>query len=78
MVRVVRETDGTVTLDRTGKKPGRGTYVCARTDCLEAALRRRALERSLKGPVPVDLWDVLRAYLEETEKGISQESDKKL
>jgi hypothetical protein len=52
LVRVVRQkaADGTVTVlvDRTGKANGRGAYVCSRVACVEAALKQRKFERSLK------------------------------
>jgi uncharacterized protein len=44
-------------VDRTGRQPGRGAYVHAKTDCLETARKRRALERALGAPVPAELWD---------------------
>lgn len=48
MVRVVRAPDGAVSVDTTGKKAGRGAYLCLQRSCWEAALKRRALDRALK------------------------------
>jgi uncharacterized protein len=48
MVRVVRTTDGAVVVDPTGKKSGRGAYLCPLQPCWQGALRRKALERALK------------------------------
>lgn len=48
MVRVVRAPDGTVGVDSTGKKSGRGAYLCLQADCWQTALKRHALERALK------------------------------
>ncbi|MBQ9696493.1 MAG: YlxR family protein [Oscillospiraceae bacterium] len=48
LIRVVRGPDGTVSLDPTGKKPGRGAYVCRRGDCLTRAIRQKQLERQLE------------------------------
>jgi predicted RNA-binding protein YlxR (DUF448 family) len=48
MVRVVRTTDGTVVVDPTGKRSGRGAYVCGVRECWDVALRRKALDRALK------------------------------
>ena len=47
LLRIVRTTDGTVEVDRTGKKNGRGAYLCAREECLNKALKIRALNRAL-------------------------------
>jgi len=48
LVRVVRGPDGSVTIDPSGKKSGRGAYVCDSPECWQAALRRGALSRGLK------------------------------
>ena len=47
LLRIVRTADGTVEVDRTGKKNGRGAYLCAREECLNKALTIRALNRAL-------------------------------
>jgi predicted RNA-binding protein YlxR (DUF448 family) len=48
MVRVVRTTDGPVEVDPTGKRSGRGAYLCRLPECWQAGLRRKALDRALK------------------------------
>ena len=48
LVRVVRAPDGSVSIDPTGKKSGRGAYLCDSPECWQAALRRGALSRALK------------------------------
>ncbi len=48
LVRVVRLADNRLAVDPTGKKAGRGAYVCAQQECWEMALGRRALERALR------------------------------
>jgi len=52
LIRVVRTPDGMVVIDPTGKKSGRGAYLCRRQGCWELGLKRGVLERALKGPVP--------------------------
>lgn len=47
LVRIVRGPDGTVTVDWRGKAPGRGAYIGPSRECLQLALQRQALERSL-------------------------------
>ncbi|MDD3213907.1 MAG: YlxR family protein [Eubacteriales bacterium] len=47
LLRAVRAPDGEVSLDATGKKAGRGAYVCYNVDCLKKALKQRQLDRAL-------------------------------
>ena len=48
LLRVVRTPDGHVLLDATGKKSGRGAYICARLSCWETALKRKRLEQEFE------------------------------
>ncbi len=48
LIRVVRSPEGEVSLDPTGKKPGRGAYVCRQGECLQRAIKQRQLERQLQ------------------------------
>jgi len=48
LIRLVRGPDGHVGVDATGKRPGRGAYLCHDRACWEAAVKRRAIERALK------------------------------
>lgn len=52
LVRVVRTPAGAIELDLTGRKAGRGAYVCPDPDCLKAAVKGKKLERALEAPVP--------------------------
>ena len=52
MLRVVRGTDGEVSLDFSGKLNGRGAYVCPDSECLKKARKSRALERCLEVTIP--------------------------
>jgi len=55
MVRVVRQPDGSVVLDRTGTLEGRGAYLCADGSCWGTALKRSALQRALRTSLPTEL-----------------------
>ena len=57
MLRVVKSPDGTVFLDKTGKLPGRGAYVCDDTKCIEKALKSGKISRTLKTKIPEGLFD---------------------
>ena len=64
MIRVVRGTDGTVSLDFGGKMNGRGAYICPNPDCLKKAQRSKALERSLETPIPEEVYERLTREIE--------------
>lgn len=64
MIRVVRGTDGTVSLDFGGKRNGRGAYVCPDPECLKKARKSRALERCLEVPIPEEVYDRLEKEME--------------
>lgn len=63
MIRIVRTPEGTVEIDKTGKKSGRGVYICPTADCLEKAYKEHRLERSLKAKVSEDIYAALRQEL---------------
>ena len=64
LIRVVRGTDGNVSLDFGGKAPGRGAYLCPDPECLKKAQRSKALERSLEVPIPQEVYDRLAREME--------------
>ncbi len=59
LIRIVRGTDGVVSLDFSGKKNGRGAYICPDPACLKKAQKARSLERSLEVPIPQEVFDRL-------------------
>ncbi len=59
LLRVVRTPEGTVCYDPTGKANGRGAYVCARRECIEAAKKRKSFARALKMEAPDELFEEL-------------------
>ncbi len=63
LVRVVRNDSGEFSVDFTGKKPGRGAYICPNLECLEKAKRTKGLERSFKTSVPEEVYDSFRKEL---------------
>ncbi len=61
LIRVVRTPEGVVTIDKTGRKNGRGAYLCRDSlPCLEKAVKTKMLERSLETPIGADVYDRLR------------------
>lgn len=63
LVRVVKSPEGAFSLDFTGKKQGRGAYICADEECLEKARKSKGLERSFKEKVPSEVYDELKKEL---------------
>ncbi len=64
LLRVVRSPSGEVTLDMTGKKSGRGAYVCRSEKCIERALSRGLLSKHLDCPIPDEVKEALAAEVE--------------
>lgn len=56
LVRVVRSPQGEISLDLTGKKAGRGAYLCASAACLAKARKAKRLERAFAAPVPEEVY----------------------
>lgn len=65
LVRVVRSPEGEVSLDLTGRKNGRGAYICRSAECLKKARKQRALERALQQPISDELFEQMLAQIEE-------------
>ena len=59
MIRVIRTKEGEFLLDATGKKNGRGAYICPTEECLKKAVRNKGLERSFKQSIPADRKSVV-------------------
>lgn len=59
LVRVVKNAEGEISLDITGKKAGRGAYVCRDTACLKKARKSRRIEKSFACRIPDEVYDRL-------------------
>ena len=66
MIRVVRTPEGEVTLDFSGKKNGRGAYLCPNPDCLKKAIKAKSLDRSLEVTIPQEVYDRLTVEMEDS------------
>ena len=67
MMRVLRTAEGEICLDTTGKKNGRGTYLCRSGECLKKARRNKGLERSFKVSIPNEVYESLEKEFENLE-----------
>lgn len=65
LIRVVRSKEGDITLDPTGKKAGRGAYICPKESCLRAARKNRGLERAFSCAISPEVYDRLTEMLQE-------------
>lgn len=64
LIRVVKSPEGEISLDFTGKKSGRGAYVCPSADCLARARKSKALERAFETAIPAEVYEALQAQME--------------
>ncbi len=64
LIRVVRTTEGQITLNFSGKLNGRGAYLCPDAECLKKARKSKALERSLETPIPEEVYIRLEKEME--------------
>ena len=67
MVRVVKSPEGEISLDLTGKKAGRGAYVCRCLDCLQQARKARRLEKAFSCRIPDEVYDKMEEELQDSE-----------
>lgn len=68
MIRVIRTTEGEICIDATGRKNGRGAYICPNMDCLKLAVKNRGLERSLKMAIPESVYQQLEEEMSHIDK----------
>lgn len=65
LIRIVRSKEGIITLDKTGKANGRGAYICDNIECLEKAIKSKALERTFEMEISEDVYNELRGVISE-------------
>ncbi len=68
MLRILRTPDGKVIVDTTGKKNGRGAYLCYSSECLMKAQKSKSLERSLNTVIPDETYESLKKEIQSFEK----------
>jgi len=67
LIRVVRSPEGDIALDKIGRKPGRGAYVCPELSCLKTARKAHRLERTFSCAIPEEIYDRLEEELQTDE-----------
>ena len=73
LLRVVRSPEGEISFDLTGRKPGRGAYVCHSQECLLRAIKQRQLERTFSSPISDEIRDALAAQIKDIPKETADE-----
>lgn len=68
LIRIVKNKEGQIFIDLTGKANGRGAYICKDSECLKKAIKSKALNRAFKMEVPNEVYEKLLAELEAHEK----------
>lgn len=64
MLRILRTEDQGIILDATGRKNGRGAYICPNPECMARARKSKGLDRAFKMPVPDEIYDSLTKEIE--------------
>ena len=59
MIRVLKTTEDEIVIDATGRKYGRGAYICPSMECFKKAVKSKGLERSLKMAIPKEVYEAL-------------------
>ncbi|MBQ6807657.1 MAG: YlxR family protein [Firmicutes bacterium] len=63
LLRIVRSPEGEISLDPSGKRAGRGAYLCRKQACLKRLQKSRSLEKAFKMKLPEEIWDLLTAEI---------------
>ena len=61
--RLVKSPEDEISVDRTGRSPGRGAYVCPNPECLKKARKSKRLEKVFSAPIPEEVYDALEKEL---------------
>jgi len=67
MIRVLKTSEDEILLDATGRKNGRGAYLCPSMECFKKAVKNKGLERSFKMAIPKEVYEALEKEMEQFE-----------
>ena len=60
LIRIVKNQTNEINIDESGKKPGKGAYICDSIECLEKGIKTKALSRALELEIPNEIYEKLR------------------
>lgn len=63
LIRIVKNKEGIINIDKTGKLEGRGAYICDSIECLEKVIKTKRLERVLETKIDDEIYDKLRGVI---------------
>lgn len=63
LIRVVKNAEGNIKVDLTGKSPGRGAYICKSSECLEKAIKQKRFEKAFETSISEEIYNGLRDEL---------------
>ena len=63
LIRIVKNKDGSINIDKTGKASGRGAYICNNIECLEKAIKSKRLEKVFKNRISDEIYENLRGVI---------------
>lgn len=63
LIRIVKNKEGQISIDRTGKMPGRGAYICDDIHCLEKAIKNKRIEREFETKLDEEIYENLRGVI---------------
>lgn len=63
LIRIVKNSEGNISIDPVGKLPGRGAYICRSVECFDSAVKSKRLEKAFKGRIPDEIYAGLRETL---------------
>lgn len=67
LIRIVKNKDGEISLDKTGKKQGRGAYICCNEECLDKAIKSKRIEREFEVELNEEIYALLRRDINKDE-----------
>jgi len=68
LIRVLKSAEGEISIDATGRKNGRGAYLCPSVECLKKAVKGKGLERSFKMAIPKEVYEALEKEMEKIDE----------
>ena len=69
LIRVVKSPENEISLDLTGKKSGRGAYICNNAECLRKARKSRRIDRTFEMTIPDEVYDSLEEQIKKNDNG---------
>lgn len=63
LIRIVKNKEGQIFIDKTGRANGRGAYICNNIECLEKAVKTKRLERAFQTPIESSIYEGLRGEM---------------